>query len=132
MIIFEEITNTKSAFQKQASTLSAITSDTTSPDEQDDNDDENDIIVQSDDQGNDDDNDNDDEQDSNTAPICECGRELNSGWKCSHCRRQCPICNRSLSMDIEEYCERCFRLCIYHGLYSITFGSIGCQQCKNN
>ncbi|KAG2196117.1 hypothetical protein INT46_005314 [Mucor plumbeus] len=134
MIVFEKISITKNAFQNQASTLSAITSDTTSSDEQDD--DEKDIIVQSDDQGSDDNNDNDDEdddeQDSNTAPICECGRELDSGWKCSHCRRQCSICNRSLSIDIEEYCERCFRLCTFHGLYSITFGSIECQQCNNN
>ncbi|KAL9559896.1 hypothetical protein PS6_000506 [Mucor atramentarius] len=123
MITFRDTNATKTPSSK-ASTLSAITSETTSPDEEDD------LRVPSDDQqeddvhhhqrdNNDDDDDDDgdgDEQDSSTAPICECGRELDSGWKCSHCRRQCPICNRSLSLDVED----------------IAFGSIECQQCKNN
>ncbi|KAK4516751.1 uncharacterized protein ATC70_011729 [Mucor velutinosus] len=130
----------------KASTLSAITSDTPSPDEEDDlchvpslpSDDQqpgNDTHhhhYQSEEEEAEEDANDGDEQDSNTAPICECGRQLDSGWKCSHCRRQCPICNRSLSIDAEEYCERCFRLCTYHGLFSIAFGSIECQQCKND
>ncbi|KAI8888632.1 hypothetical protein K501DRAFT_127391, partial [Backusella circina FSU 941] len=49
--------------------------------------------------------------------VCECGRELDSGWNCSNCRRQCTICNRSLSTDPSDYCERCFRKCEEHGLY---------------
>lgn len=78
----------------------------------------------------DDDDDLDDEQENNTIAICDCGRQLDSGWQCSHCRRACPICNRSLSLDPEEYCERCFRICKYHGLYSISSGSVECPLCS--
>lgn len=71
------------------------------------------------------------EQDNNIAPVCECGRVLDSGWQCSNCRRQCPICNRVLSLDPDEYCERCYRRCDFHGLYTITTGLIHCPLCNN-
>lgn len=63
-------------------------------------------------------------------PICgDCGKELDTGWNCSSCRRQCSICNRALSTNPDEFCERCYRLCQKHGLHSKIDG---CFQCKDN
>lgn len=59
--------------------------------------------------------------------ICgECGKELDNKWTCSTCRRECSICQRALSNDLAEYCERCYRLCQYHGLHRKT---IQCPEC---
>lgn len=76
--------------------------------------------------------DNDSEQ-SNKAICGECGKELDTGWKCNACRRECPICNRALSNDPNEYCERCFRFCKYHGLFSKSKdGLFICTQCVSS
>lgn len=72
------------------------------------------------------------EEDSNqqTKAICgECGKELDTSWKCTACRTQCPICNRALTKDPDEYCERCFKKCSMHGLYSKIHDSFQCPQC---
>jgi hypothetical protein len=71
-----------------------------------------------------------DNSQSNKAICGECGKELDTGWKCSACRKECPICNRALSTDPNEYCERCFKFCKYHGLYTRQKdGSFICSQC---
>lgn len=80
---------------------------------------------------------NEDEEDSRQLnklkPICgDCGKELETGWNCSSCRRQCPLCNRALTNNPNEYCERCYRLCEKHGLYSKIDGLFQCIQCVNN
>ncbi|KAI9492407.1 hypothetical protein BDB00DRAFT_438489 [Zychaea mexicana] len=48
----------------------------------------------------DDDNDNDDQQ-----AVCGCGRPLEAGWECPHCRFTCPTCQRALGEG--EQCSRC-------------------------
>lgn len=73
-----------------------------------------------------------DEEDSNqqTKAVCgECGKELDNKWKCTACRIECPICNRALTKNPEEFCERCFKKCQLHGLYSKSANSYQCPQC---
>lgn len=68
--------------------------------------------------------------DQQTKAICgECRKELDNKWKCSTCRKECPICNRALTNDPGEYCERCFKRCNLHGLYSKTQSTFQCPQC---
>ncbi|KAI8147993.1 hypothetical protein BJV82DRAFT_664327 [Fennellomyces sp. T-0311] len=55
------------------------------------------------------------------AECGECGRPLGPGWECESCRRNCPHCNRALTTDPNDYCERCFRKCDKHNLvYSVV------------
>ena len=54
---------------------------------------------------------------ANIPAVCECGRTLTAGWQCNFCRKNCPYCHRALTTDPEDYCDRCFRLCKFHGLY---------------
>lgn len=69
--------------------------------------------------------------DSGSDAECACGRVLSPGWSCSSCRRGCPICQRSLTADPSDYCDRCYSMCDIHGLYrnnpleSVT----PCPQC---
>lgn len=51
---------------------------------------------------------------------CECGRLLKPGWQCDQCRKSCPYCRRALTVDPNDYCDRCFAKCSIHGLFPIT------------
>ncbi|KAI9490960.1 hypothetical protein BDB00DRAFT_835308 [Zychaea mexicana] len=61
-------------------------------------------------------------EDEETEATCgECGRPLGPGWQCESCRRNCPHCNRALTTDPDDFCERCFRKCDKHNIiYSIV------------
>ncbi|KAI9263283.1 hypothetical protein BDA99DRAFT_509809 [Phascolomyces articulosus] len=71
-----------------------------------------------------------------TEATCgECGRTLGPGWQCESCRRNCPHCNRALTTDPDDYCERCFRKCDKHNIvYSIvdseTQEGPKCPECR--
>lgn len=83
---------------------------------------------------NDDDNQvEDEEEEDEELAICgDCGRVLGPGWQCSSCRRSCPHCNRALTTDPDDYCGRCFRKCIKHGIvYSLISGD-GCPKCSKS
>ncbi|KAI7848918.1 hypothetical protein BDC45DRAFT_521911 [Circinella umbellata] len=54
---------------------------------------------------------------ANIPAVCECGRTLTAGWQCNYCRKNCPYCHRALTTHPEDFCDRCFRLCKFHGLY---------------
>ncbi|KAJ8652950.1 hypothetical protein O0I10_011412 [Lichtheimia ornata] len=51
---------------------------------------------------------------------CECGRLLKPGWQCNQCRKSCPYCRRALTVDPNDYCDRCFARCNIHGIFPIT------------
>lgn len=82
---------------------------------------------------NDDDNQVEDDEEDEELAICgDCGRVLGPGWQCSSCRRSCPHCNRALTTDPDDYCGRCFRKCIKHGIvYSLISGD-GCPKCSKS
>ncbi|CDH60506.1 predicted protein [Lichtheimia corymbifera JMRC:FSU:9682] len=74
----------------------------------------------------------DEDEDEELAICGDCGRVLGPGWQCSSCRRSCPHCNRALTTDPDDYCGRCFRKCVKHGIvYSLISGN-GCPKCSKS
>ena len=83
---------------------------------------------------NNDDNDDqvDDDEEEELAICGDCDRVLGPGWQCKSCRRNCPHCNRALTTDPNDYCGRCFRKCVKHGIiYSLVTGE-GCPKCSKS
>ncbi|ORY94667.1 hypothetical protein BCR43DRAFT_516311 [Syncephalastrum racemosum] len=66
------------------------------------------------------------------ATCGECGKTLGPGWQCDTCRRSCKHCNRALTPDPNDYCDRCYRRCEIHGiLYNIVTKN-QCPECAKN
>ena len=78
----------------------------------------------------------DEDEEGETEATCgECGNILGPGWQCESCRRSCPYCNRALTTDPNDYCERCFRYCDKHDIIYLIVNSETqegpkCPECR--